>query len=346
MKIMNKIKLLSKIKEKHVKFLILLTVLFFQSTLIFAQTAVPQDEGMNMETYNTILLIILLVLINLVFIPLLISDKEKDTEESEVKETTFQLLKQKFYGLKPMEEEKSLLIDEDYDGIQELDNNVPPWFNVLFLATIIFAIVYLLDYHVFKTGKLPLQEYNDEVYAAELQREELIRTGAFINENNVAFINEPDVLSEGKQIYTLNCVPCHGVNGEGIVGPNLTDDYWIHGGGVKNIYKTVKYGVPVKGMISWQTQLNPKKMQAVVSYVMTLHGTNPPGGKAPEGNLYKEQDSSAVKSDSLKTDSLKTDNLKTDSSVTDKVKSDSIKNNNNDSNGKKSDKTDTMTVKK
>ena len=76
-------------------------------------------------------------------------------------------------------------------------------------------------------------------YAAELQREELIRTGAFINENNVKFINEPDIINEGKQIYTVNCVPCHGTKGEGIVGPNLTDEYWIHGGGAKNIFKIV-----------------------------------------------------------------------------------------------------------
>ncbi len=338
MKIMNKNRSIKKILKNKLKFSVSLLAVFFQSSLIFAQTAAPQDQG-NTETYNTILLIFLIILINLVFIPLLYSEKEK-TEEAEEKESSFQVLKQKFYGLKPMEEEKSLLIDEDYDGIQELDNNVPPWFNVLFLATIIFAIVYLLDYHVFKTGKLPLQEYNDEVYAAELQREELIRTGAFINENNVAFSNAPDVLTEGKQIYAVNCIPCHGGNGEGIVGPNLTDEYWIHGGGVKNIFKTVKYGVPVKGMISWQTQLNPKKMQAVVSYVMSLQGTNPPGGKAPEGNLYKEgQDSTVVKSDSLKTD-----NVKTDSSKSEQIKSDSLKKNNNKE--VKTDKSDTTSMKK
>ncbi len=338
MKIMNKNKSLKKIVMNKLKFSFSLLAIFFQSSLIFAQTAAPQDQGTNTETYNTVLLIFLIILINLVFIPLLFTEKEK-TDEAEEKESSFQVLKQKFYGLKPIEEEKSLLIDEDYDGIQELDNNVPPWFNVLFLATIIFAIVYLLDYHVFKTGKLPLQEYNDEVYAAELQREELIRTGAFINENNVTFSNAPDVLSEGKQIYTVNCIPCHGGNGEGIVGPNLTDDYWIHGGGVKNIFKTVKYGVPVKGMISWQTQLNPKKMQAVVSYVMSLHGTNPPGGKAPEGNLYKEQDSTGVKSDSLTTG-----NIKTDSSKTEQVKSDSLKKDN--SKEVKTDKSDTTSMKK
>jgi len=312
LKIMNKIKFMRVIKKNPVKTLLSIFIFFFHSSLMFAQTAAPQEQGINPEFYNTVLLIMLIVLVHLVFIPLLFSDKEKSAMAEE-KESSFRTLKQKFYGLKPIEEEKSLLIDEDYDGIQELDNNVPPWFNLLFLATVIFAIIYLLDYHVLKTGKLPLQEYNDEVYAAELQREELIRTGAFINENTVKFVNEPDILNEGKQIYTVNCVPCHGTNGEGIVGPNLTDDYWIHGGGAKNIFKTVKYGVPVKGMIAWQTQLNPKKMQSVVSYIMTLHGTNPPGAKAPEGNLYKEQDSSGVKSDSLKTGNSATGNVSEDS---------------------------------
>lgn len=341
MKIMTNLKLLKKLRGKNMKFFISLIMIFFQSSLIFAQTAAPVSEGVNMETYNTILLIMLLVLINLVFIPLLFTGDESKSETAEVKVSAFQELKQKFYGLKPIEEEKSLLIDEDYDGIQELNNTVPPWFNVLFLATIIFAIVYLLDYHVFKTGKLPLQEYNDEVRAAELQREELIRTGAFINESNVAFLKDAESLSEGKNIYTINCIPCHGGKGEGIVGPNLTDEYWIHGGGIKNIFKTVKYGVPVKGMISWQTQLNPKKMQQVASYVISLQGTNPAGGKAPEGNLYKEQDSSAVKSDSLKSDKLNTDSTKTN-----KVKSDSIANKNDNVKVTGTKKSDTSAVKK
>lgn len=341
MKIMTKINLIKKFREKNMKFYISLIVIFFQSSLMMAQTTAPAAEGMNMETYNTILLIMLLVLINLVFIPLIFTSEESKPEGVEEKVSAFQELKQKFYGLKPIEEEKSLLIDEDYDGIQELNNNVPPWFNVLFLATIIFAIVYLLDYHVFKTGKLPLQEYNDEVQAAELQREELIRTGAFINENSVTLLNDAESLGEGKKIFTANCIPCHGVNGEGIVGPNLTDEYWIHGGGVKNIFKTVKYGVPVKGMISWQAQLNPKKMQEVVSYVISLQGTNPPGGKAPEGNLYKEQDSSTVK-----TDSLKTDNIKTDSTKTNKITSDRIPNKNDNAKDTKTNKSDTTAVKK
>jgi cytochrome c oxidase cbb3-type subunit 3 len=144
----------------------------------------------------------------------------------------------------------------------------------------------------------------------------MIKSGAFINEETVTLLTEPASLQSGKTIYTTNCVPCHGTGGEGTVGPNLTDDYWIHGGGIKNIFKTVKYGVPAKGMISWQTLLNPKQMQEVSSYIITLHGTNPPNGKPPEGNLYAPADTLKT-NDSLKTqlkapsDSLKTGNPKT-----------------------------------
>jgi cytochrome c oxidase cbb3-type subunit 3 len=85
-----------------------------------------------------------------------------------------------------------------------------------------------------------------------------------------------------------NCAACHGQKGEGVVGPNLTDAYWIHGGGIKNVFKTIKYGVPAKGMIAWETQLSPSQIQKVASYVLTLQGTNPPNGKAPEGEIWKD----------------------------------------------------------
>ena len=108
-------------------------------------------------------------------------------------------------------------------------------------------------------------------------------------------------ITEGKTIFNTNCTVCHGPAGGGLIGPNLTDEFWIHGGGVVNVFKTIKYGVPVKGMISWQNQLNPKQMQAVANYILTLKGTNPANGKQPEGTIYT--DSLTVKTDSVKTDS-------------------------------------------
>jgi len=201
----------------------------------------------------------------------------------------------------PIEKEKDIMMDHEFDGIRELDNTIPPWFNILFYSTIVIAVLYMLNYHVFKWSGLSAEEYNDEMKVAAMQREELIRTGAFINENTVKFMNDDATISEGKTIFNTNCSVCHGPAGGGLIGPNLTDDYWIHGGGVVNIFKTVKYGVPVKGMISWQNQLNPKQMQAVSNYILTFKGTNPPNAKQPEGTIYT--DSATVKTDSVKTDS-------------------------------------------
>ncbi|MGK9368185.1 cbb3-type cytochrome c oxidase N-terminal domain-containing protein [Melioribacter sp. Ez-97] len=188
----------------------------------------------------------------------------------------------------PIEKEQEILLGHDYDGIRELDNRVPPWFQILFYGTIIWAAGYLINYHIIGDGQVQLNEYKYEIEQAKLQREILIKSGAFINEETVSFVDDAATLSEGKEIFVKNCASCHGQNGEGLIGPNLTDDYWIHGGGIKNIFKTIKYGVPQKGMISWESQLEPKKIQAVASYIITLHGTNPPNPKAPEGELWNE----------------------------------------------------------
>ncbi len=125
-----------------------------------------------------------------------------------------------------------------------------------------------------------------EVQLADAQKEFLIRTGAFVNEQTVTFLDDAPSLSAGKEIYVKNCATCHGLNGEGLIGPNLTDNYWIHGGGIKNVFKIIKYGVTQKGMISWQNQLDPKKMQETASYILTLEGTSPANAKQPEGDLY------------------------------------------------------------
>jgi len=177
-----------------------------------------------------------------------------------------------------------------YDGIQELDNDMPPWFKYLFYVTIIFAVLYILDYHVLKLSPLQDEEYALEVEAAEIELAKVREQSEMsIDEHSVKFVSDPASLESGKTIYLQNCAVCHGQKGEGMVGPNMTDEFWINGGGIQNIFKSIKYGVPEKGMISWQNQLNPKQIQEVSAYIITLEGTNPPNPKAPQGDIWKPE---------------------------------------------------------
>lgn len=293
--------------KKTGKILFTFIAILFVTANSYAQTAV-KDEWVDSGKLLIFEFIVLFVLFNAVFLPLLMDFGGKRKRAK--KKSIFALVTDKISGLKPISEEHSLLIDEDYDGIQELDNNVPPWFNILFYGTVVIAVIYMLNYHVFKTGKLPFQEYADEVYEAELVRNELIRSGAFINESTVELLKDNESLNNGKMIFSNNCIPCHGMNAEGTVGPNLTDSYWIHGGGIKNVFKTIKYGVPEKGMITWKNQLNPKMIQQVASFVLSLPPVN---GKAPEGNLYI--DSANIKTDSLQNVNIKKDSLMSDTKI-------------------------------
>ncbi|RIV17722.1 cytochrome C [Fibrisoma montanum] len=191
---------------------------------------------------------------------------------------------QRVSGLKPLSQERDLVMEHAYDGINELDNPTPPWFMYLFYSTMGFAAIYLLVFHVIGTGNIMEQEYTQEVAIAEKQREEYIRKVAgSINENTVTLLKDSKSVESGKVLYTQYCTACHGTNAEGKVGPNLTDEYWLHGGNVKAVFHTVTEGVPEKGMIAWKKQLNPLQIQQVTSYVLSLQGTNPAGAKEPQG---------------------------------------------------------------
>jgi cytochrome c oxidase cbb3-type subunit 3 len=191
----------------------------------------------------------------------------------------------KILDLHALEDEKNLSLNHSYDGIDELSNPIPRWFNMLFYGTIFFAVVYLFYYHFLGTGKLQDDEYKQEIVVAEQAKEEYLKkTAGLIDENNVKEAKEASVLEAGKTVFIQNCVPCHGDKGQGTVGPNLTDEYWIHGGKINSIFKTIKYGVPEKGMISWEKQLSPKQIADVSNFILSLKGTNPPGAKAPQGD--------------------------------------------------------------
>jgi len=284
------------------KIITALFVLFLNSISLFAQTT-PVSQGMDMETYSQIagLAAILLVFVMFILIFVFSSEKYKyNYNENRVHVSLFKRFRQAITKSVPIEQEGDIMLEHDFDGIRELNNTVPPWFNALFYGSIVIAIIYLVNYHVIGSGNVMYDEYNTEVTKAQMIRNELIRTGAFINEENVTLLRDNVSLENGKKTFTNNCIPCHGPDAGGTVGPNLTDDYWIHGAGIKNIFKTIKYGVPAKGMITWQTMLNPKQIQEVACYVISLHGTKPLIGKAPEGTIYIESDSVKTPSDSTK----------------------------------------------
>ena len=203
-------------------------------------------------------------------------------------ESETQTFWEKLLSLKPLSAEKDIDLGHDYDGIRELNNPIPPWFNVLFYGTIFFGLVYLMVYHVTDSAPLQAAEYKNELLAAEKQKEEYLKlAGNAIDENTVKLVTDKVQLAEAKQEYTTRCAACHGQNGEGGVGPNLTDEYWLHGGSINDVFKTIKYGVPAKGMVPWQNAINPVKMQELASFILSLQGTHPAGGKEPQGEKYQ-----------------------------------------------------------
>ncbi len=197
-----------------------------------------------------------------------------------------------FMGLmiksKPVESEGELLLDHDYDGIKELDNDLPPWWVYLFYACIVFAVVYLVRFEIMG-GDNQEMEYQKEVAAAKIAIEEYKKTAPDVmDESKVTLLTDATEISKGKTIFMEKCVACHRPDAGGNIGPNLTDDHWILGGGIKNVFHTISNGGrDGKGMIAWQKNgLKPTQIQQVASYVLSLQGSNPKDGKAAEGDVW------------------------------------------------------------
>jgi len=206
--------------------------------------------------------------------------REQQGEMAYEEESAFRIWYKKLTNAVPIENEQSIMLDHDYDGIKELDNHLPPWWVYLFYGSIGFAAVYLLMFHILNYAPLPQEEFKQELALAKVQVENYRKTMAnSIDESNVTLITKVEELEPGKAIFTNNCKACHGGAGEGGIGPNLTDQYWLHGAGIKDVFKVVKDGVTAKGMIAWNSKLTPLEMQQVSSYVLSLTGTNPANPK-------------------------------------------------------------------
>ncbi|RZS99690.1 cbb3-type cytochrome c oxidase N-terminal domain-containing protein [Aquimarina brevivitae] len=195
----------------------------------------------------------------------------------------------------PVDEEEEIILDHNYDGIKELDNNLPPWWVYSFYVTIIFGVIYLVRFHVFNDYDQE-EEYLMEVAEAQIEIEEYKKNAKdLIDVNTVMLLTEASDLTAGGAIFAANCVACHKADGGGGIGPNLTDDYWIMGGGIKNVFRTISEGGrDGKGMVAWKQTLKPSEMAQVASYVISLGGSTPAEPKEAEGEIWIDPDSPNV----------------------------------------------------
>jgi cytochrome c oxidase cbb3-type subunit 3 len=302
--------------KKTIRRSVILIALILPGNLLLAQeegTSVSMEyfDPLNYLVAFTIIILLVAIIVMAKVINGLVNSEagapkriekpqKEDTKSQSAKLSWWQKLDRKLTDAVPLEKEADVMLDHEYDGIRELDNSLPPWWKYGFYLTIVFGVIYMLHYHVIGSGKLQLEEYEDQLALAETEQQERLKeVAALVDENTVMIMDDEMALNEGKSIFIEKCAVCHGNLGEGGVGPNMTDEYWIHGGSINDIFKVIKYGVPQKGMIAWQAQITPVDMQKLSSYIITLAGTNPPNSKEPQGELYvPEKDDAAEAADS------------------------------------------------
>lgn len=304
------VKLKKKMAAKNAKPVTTVVALLLATT-VFGQdagTTAPVSKtiaGMDASTFYimvSVLFLELLVIIGMLINIRLLLKQEKERVAPPVTEQEKVIAQQekanqlswwdRFNKLRPVSQEADLDLGHDYDGIRELNNRLPPWWLYGFYLCILFAAVYLWRFHVSHTGPSSKEEFETSVARAEERVQEYLKKkGESVDENTVTLLTAAADIEAGKAIFTdpSKCPACHTPQGGGnAVGPNLTDDYWLYGGSIKDIFKTIKYGT-TKGMRSWKDDLSPKQMAQVSSYVISLRGTNPPNAREPQGTLYTEE---------------------------------------------------------
>ncbi|WP_324026297.1 cbb3-type cytochrome c oxidase N-terminal domain-containing protein [Maribacter sp. BPC-D8] len=286
-----------------------ITVAFF-AVIVLMEVYIDSGDKPAFLAYPTLMFgfmaLILLLLIAIAFIVQAIENVLYNTLDEEAKvrylatkeekwEWTWgKKMYDKMLGSKPMEAEGEIILDHNYDGIRELDNNLPPWWVYLFYASVVFAIVYMVRFHVYDDYTQD-QEYEQEVAAAQLEIEEYKKTAkGLVDANTVELLTDASDISAGQGIFESNCVACHMADGGGGIGPNLTDHNWILGGGIKNVFHTISEGGrDGKGMIAWKQNLKPAEIAQVASYVLSFQGTTPANPKAAEGDIWVDPNTPA-----------------------------------------------------
>ncbi len=182
------------------------------------------------------------------------------------------------------EKDDANLLDHNYDGIRELDNRLPNWWLQIFYASILFALGYWAYYHFGGPGISPEAEYERQVHELSVAQTAAPKKIDFDENDLLALAKKPEHLNAGKALFATNCVSCHAADGGGGVGPNLTDDFWIHGGKYTQVATVIRDGVPDKGMVSWGLILPDSDIKNLALFVKSLHGTKPANPKAPQGS--------------------------------------------------------------
>ncbi len=257
-------------------------------------------EGMNYVGFWLLASVIIIEFVAILFILFFINRIQQELVPAKIKKPLLlkawwsRLDKKVFTRAVSIEKEADILLDHDYDGIKELDNALPPWWKYGFYITIVVAIIYLLNFHVLGYGQNPTEEYQSEVMKAKESMAEYAAMNADkIDENNIKMSSKAE-LEKGKEIFTSVCWTCHGKLGEGGVGPNLTDQFWIHKGSLNDIYRSIKIGYPDKGMQSWEKNYSGKEMSELAGYIKTLIGTNPPNPKIAQGDIFIEDSTKKI----------------------------------------------------
>lgn len=231
---------------------------------------------------------------------LLTEEQKKQLDEAQslpfTESAFYKNILKKLTRSKEIEQEADVMLDHNYDGIRELDNVLPPWWVYLFYSCIIFAGIYLIRYQILG-GDNQIQEFDKEVAAAKIAVDEYNKTAPDqMNKEKVTLLTDATSIAAGKAIFLANCVACHRPDAGGQIGPNLTDDMWINGGGIKNVFNTImEGGRDGKGMISWKATIKPSEIQKVASYVLSLQGSKPVNPKPTEPEAKKWVDETAPK---------------------------------------------------
>lgn len=270
--------------------LIIQTIIAKAATPIVIPKASMSTNDIMMMMVIGMLIIVMLVVAFVLFKISFVLQKMISTNANTVVDTEFEkamderTIWQKLAGLRPMKYEQTMMMEHAYDGILEIDNPIPAWFMTLFYGSIIISVLYMFVYHVVGDGHIMTTEYNEQLVEGEsIKQAYMKKFASSINENNVTLLKDENSVKEGKKMFAQNCVACHAADGGGGVGPNLTDEFWLHGGSIKSVYHTISQGVAEKGMIAWKKSLNPIQIQQVASYIISLKATKPAKPKEPQG---------------------------------------------------------------